>query len=111
MDSKIRQGTPHQLLPGVSNRHSLKNKKLGLAPIGRKSKQMFSQEEVDALREGVAKHGKGRWKDILLESQHVFQDRTTMDLKDKWRNIERMAQKERAREEAAAEDSEGGDSS
>ena len=52
--------------------------------------------------------GKGRWKDILLESQHVFKDRTTMDLKDKWRNIERMAQKERAREEAAAEDSEGG---
>ena len=103
--------TAPELLPGVSNRHSLKNKKLGLAPIGRKSKQMFSQEEVDALREGVAKHGKGRWKDILLESQHVFQDRTTMDLKDKWRNIERMAQKERAREEAAAEESEGGDSS
>ena len=46
-----------------------------------------------------------------MESQHVFQDRTTMDLKDKWRNIERMAQKERAREEAAAEESEGGDSS
>ena len=100
-----------ELAPGLSNRHSSKNKKLGLAPIGRKLKQLFSPEEVDALRAGVAKHGKGRWKDILLESQHVFQDRTTMDLKDKWRNIERMAQKERAREEAAAEDSEGGDSS
>ena len=40
---------------------------------------MFSQEEVDALRESRQAR-KGRWKDILLESQHVFQDETTMDL-------------------------------
>ena len=33
-----------------------------------------------------------------MESSHAFQDRTTMDLKDKWRNLEKKAAKERARE-------------
>ena len=48
----------------------------------------WTDEEVEALREGVNKHGKGNWKAILVEKRHVFQqERTTVDLKDKWRNM------------------------
>jgi hypothetical protein len=98
LEDLIPDKDPEPAPPGVANRHSALNKKLGLAPAGRKIKQPWTDEEVEALREGVAKHGKGAWKAVLVESSHAFQDRTTMDLKDKWRNLEKKAAKERARE-------------
>ena len=98
LEDLIPDKDPEPQPPGVANRHSALNKKLGLAPAGRKIKQPWTDEEVEALREGVAKHGKGAWKAVLVESSHAFQDRTTMDLKDKWRNLEKKAAKERARE-------------
>ncbi|KAJ7520596.1 hypothetical protein O6H91_19G012300 [Diphasiastrum complanatum] len=55
----------------------------------RRRHQKWSKLEEDTLRKGVARHGKGRWKLILQKHLDIFQDRTEVDLKDKWRNVER----------------------
>ncbi|KAJ7544551.1 hypothetical protein O6H91_09G082600 [Diphasiastrum complanatum] len=55
----------------------------------RRRRRKWSKSEEDTLREGVARHGKGRWKLILQEHLDIFEDRTEVDLKDKWRNIEK----------------------
>uniref|UniRef100_A0A7S0KDI4 Uncharacterized protein n=1 Tax=Micromonas pusilla TaxID=38833 RepID=A0A7S0KDI4_MICPS len=63
-------------------------KKRGWRGEGISPRISWTDEEVEALREGVNKHGKGNWKAILVEKRHVFQqERTTVDLKDKWRNM------------------------
>jgi len=50
----------------------------------------FTAEEERALREGVREYGKGSWAQILFAKHSVFSqnNRTQVDLKDKWRNIE-----------------------
>ncbi|KAL3517958.1 hypothetical protein ACH5RR_020547 [Cinchona calisaya] len=49
----------------------------------------WSTSEEDALRIGVEKYGRGKWKIILNEYRDVFEERTEVDLKDKWRNLTR----------------------
>ena len=44
------------------------------------------KEEEDLVR-GVAKYGKGCWKKILEDENFAFNNRTSTDLKDKWRNL------------------------
>ena len=42
------------------------------------------------MKSGVSKHGKGNWKDILNDSEFaVLRHRTNVNLKDKWRNIQK----------------------
>ncbi|CAN1179981.1 Single myb histone 5 [Linum perenne] len=53
----------------------------------RRRKRRWSAEEEAALREGVAEFGKGKWKIILESRRDLFDDRTEVDLKDKWRNM------------------------
>jgi hypothetical protein len=48
-------------------------------------RQFWSEEEVQNLKAGVARFGAGKWKTIL--SFYNFNNRTTVDLKDKWRNL------------------------
>ncbi|KAL6182005.1 hypothetical protein ACLB2K_043428 [Fragaria x ananassa] len=55
-------------------------------PKRRKNKRWSLQEE-DMLRTCVQKYGIGRWKCILEAHRDVFEDRTEVDLKDKWRNM------------------------
>lgn len=45
--------------------------------------------EEDTLRNGVQKYGKGNWKLILKCYSDIFEERTEVDLKDKWRNMTR----------------------
>ncbi|KAK1363710.1 MYB transcription factor [Heracleum sosnowskyi] len=49
----------------------------------------WSADEEDALRDGVTKHGVGKWRDILddPELSTALILRTNVDLKDKWRNM------------------------
>ncbi|KAJ1292557.1 hypothetical protein BS78_02G401000 [Paspalum vaginatum] len=54
-----------------------------------KMRKKWSEIEEKTLLEGVKKHGKGNWKDIKLAYPDVFQGRSTVDLKDKFRNMER----------------------
>ncbi|KAG8388405.1 hypothetical protein BUALT_Bualt02G0122500 [Buddleja alternifolia] len=52
-------------------------------------KLKWTTEEEEALKAGVAKHGVGKWKNILVDSQfaHKLTNRSNVDLKDKWRNL------------------------
>ncbi|KAJ8769299.1 hypothetical protein K2173_002503 [Erythroxylum novogranatense] len=52
-------------------------------------KQKWTAEEEAALRAGVVKHGRGRWRTILMDPEFsaVLHLRSNVDLKDKWRNI------------------------
>lgn len=55
-------------------------------PLRRKRKP-WSNVEEDTLRAGVKKYGAGNWKFILIKYKDIFDDRTPVDLKDKWRNL------------------------
>lgn len=52
-------------------------------------KQKWTAEEEEALLAGVAKHGPGKWKNILRDPQFApsLTHRSNIDLKDKWRNL------------------------
>lgn len=52
-------------------------------------KQKWTAEEEEALLGGVAKHGPGKWKNILKDPEFApfLTNRSNIDLKDKWRNL------------------------
>uniref|UniRef100_A0A0E0LQ77 Uncharacterized protein n=1 Tax=Oryza punctata TaxID=4537 RepID=A0A0E0LQ77_ORYPU len=54
-----------------------------------KTRKKWSEKQEKTLLEGVQKYGKGNWKDIKMAYPDVFEDRSTVDLKDKFRNLER----------------------
>ena len=54
--------------------------------VVKKKKRRFSEEETQNLIKGVDQFGVGHWKMILLN--YKFDDRSCVDLKDKWRNLE-----------------------
>ncbi|XP_078442436.1 uncharacterized protein LOC144712123 isoform X1 [Wolffia australiana] len=53
----------------------------------RRKMKKWTTEEEEALRKAVEKHGSGQWKFILQRHPEVFEERTEVDLKDKWRNM------------------------
>jgi hypothetical protein len=61
---------------------------------GRRANTYWSEEEASRLVDGVMKFGKGKWKVILAwgKSEDFFLDRNAVDLKDKFRNLEKYAQ-------------------
>ena len=50
-----------------------------------KCRNPWSDQETRALLQGVAKHGIGRWKMILASNENAFDNRTAVDLKDRFR--------------------------
>lgn len=52
-------------------------------------KQKWTSEEEEALRNGVKKHGAGKWRTIQKDPEFspVLSSRSNIDLKDKWRNL------------------------
>ena len=50
---------------------------------------MFTDAEVLNLVKGVERFGEGKWARIL--ETYKFDDRTSVDLKDKWRNLQKPA--------------------
>ena len=86
------QGAP--LLPkhlrkplGASRKHNVET--------GRRPVKRWPNEDVDKFIDLVHEYGEGKWKLILKagQEQGFFQDRTTVDLKDKHRNLKKMAAK------------------
>ncbi|KAG9143092.1 hypothetical protein Leryth_006351 [Lithospermum erythrorhizon] len=82
---------------GRSNRHSSRRRRVSPLNIYKepkvkqpRKKKMWSDVEEDTLRAGVTKFGHGYWKVILNEHLDIFQGRTEVDLKDKWRNMTRQ---------------------
>ncbi|KAI3760351.1 hypothetical protein L1987_50745 [Smallanthus sonchifolius] len=57
--------------------------------VRQRKKRRWTALEEDTLRTGVQKYGKGNWKLILSMYRDIFEDRTEVDLKDKWRNLTR----------------------
>ncbi|XP_059430282.1 uncharacterized protein LOC132163923 [Corylus avellana] len=55
----------------------------------RRQIKRWSLLEEDTLRTAVQKYGKGNWKLILNCFRDIFEERTEVDLKDKWRNMSR----------------------
>nr|XP_043616759.1 telomere repeat-binding factor 4-like [Erigeron canadensis]XP_043616760.1 telomere repeat-binding factor 4-like [Erigeron canadensis] len=54
-----------------------------------RQKHRWTMEEEEALIAGVEKYGQGKWKTIVDDPQFAscFSDRSNVDLKDKWRNL------------------------
>ncbi|KAH0789191.1 Myb-like DNA-binding domain containing protein [Histomonas meleagridis] len=57
---------------------------------GKRIPMRWSTIEIDALRSGVEKHGKGNWAKILGDYHTIFgpTGRTSRDLKKKWLGLE-----------------------
>ena len=56
----------------------------------KRQRRIWTQNELKALKDGVLKHGKGNWRDILNDPNFaVLSNRTNVNLKDKWRNVEK----------------------
>uniref|UniRef100_A0A9I9E0M6 Telomeric repeat-binding factor 2-like n=1 Tax=Cucumis melo TaxID=3656 RepID=A0A9I9E0M6_CUCME len=57
--------------------------------VRRRQCKKWSLLEEDTLRTAVQRFGKGNWKLILSSYRDIFDERTEVDLKDKWRNMTR----------------------
>lgn len=85
-----RQLPPQQQHPNPNRQLPPFDRKLKPSPtVSQKSKKKWSKIQEKLLLEGVEKYGKGNWKDIKMAYPGVFEDRSTVDLKDKFRNMER----------------------
>ncbi|KAI6251160.1 Telobox protein 1 [Erysiphe necator] len=49
------------------------------------TRKKWTEEETNNLLLGIHKHGVGCWADILHDSCFVFNERSSSDLKDRWR--------------------------
>ncbi|KAG7597368.1 SANT/Myb domain [Arabidopsis suecica] len=59
--------------------------------IRRKLHRAWTVSEVEKLVEGVSKYGVGKWSDIKRLSFSPYTHRTSVDLKDKWRNLQKAS--------------------
>ncbi|KAL2635841.1 hypothetical protein R1flu_007320 [Riccia fluitans] len=78
--------TAERTSPGIASRRTSSSQ---TRPQRRKPRK-WSRVETETLKNEVFKYGKGRWKLILANNVVVFDGRTEVDLKDKWRNLERF---------------------
>ena len=90
---RTKEKKERKLVPlGKANRHSKRALKEGASPRP-KQRVRWTEEETEALRVGVEKWGKGKWREIYAENEALFasRERTLTDMKDRWRNVERSA--------------------
>lgn len=50
-------------------------------------RRFWSEEETTALREGYKVHGKSRWNEIKHQFPYILRNRTSVQIKDKWRTM------------------------
>jgi hypothetical protein len=57
-------------------------------PTGRVQRRRFwTEEETIAVKEGVRTLGTGRWAEIKSDHEYILRNRTSVQIKDKWRSI------------------------
>lgn len=85
--ARIRAETPLPIAPRQPPGPKLHRRKIRWQP-----------DEVLALEAGVARFGVGSWSNIHQAYSHTFErhNRSQVDLKDKWRNLEKARAKSRA---------------
>ncbi|KAG7949304.1 hypothetical protein I3843_13G055000 [Carya illinoinensis] len=77
-------------LPSPKRKSVSPLKKYETANFARRRKvKRWTLLEEETLRIGVQKYGRGNWKLILNCYRDTFEERTEVDLKDKWRNMTR----------------------
>ncbi|CAG8439607.1 10894_t:CDS:2 [Ambispora gerdemannii] len=54
---------------------------------GRRGRRLWTEQETNSLIEGCRKHGVGSWSKILHDRNFHFDNRTSGDLKDKFRTL------------------------
>ncbi|EIE25560.1 hypothetical protein COCSUDRAFT_65304 [Coccomyxa subellipsoidea C-169] len=94
---------PNQVTPGANiggmlgpNGEPLTDGSMGKSPKNRtgggkrRRNGRWAEHETNTLIELVRQWGKGKWKKILEEGAAAFNNRSQVDLKDKWRNLERQ---------------------
>lgn len=88
LDELVKPSTVHRE-PSAhvsSLKHSPKSSKLKKSSeVHKKRKHKWSDAETKNLVDGVAKFGIGRWKRILMCPDYNFNQRSAVDLKDKFR--------------------------
>ncbi|KVH94146.1 uncharacterized protein LOC112518217 isoform X1 [Cynara cardunculus var. scolymus] len=91
IDSSSKDGSPARPhLPSPKKRAVSPLRIYKMEKLARKrKKKRWTTIEEDTLRTGILKYGKGNWKLILSTYRDIFEDRTEVDLKDKWRNLMR----------------------
>lgn len=67
----------------------------------RREAKKWTEKETVYLAVGIELYGKGQWAIILDKLNKHFNDRTSVNLKDKWRNIERYNQAKQLQKQAA----------
>jgi len=58
-------------------------------PEKKKQRQFWTPLETHALEAGVLRYGVGNWAEIKRQAAEIFVNRTTLDIKDKWRNLQK----------------------
>jgi hypothetical protein len=59
-------------------------------PEGRVQKRRFwTDEETMAVKDGVRRYGTGKWAEIKSHHEHILRNRTSVQIKDKWRTMTR----------------------
>jgi len=76
---------------GVRGFHDVFAGEAGAGKPKSKQHNPWSAEEAAALVEGVARCGGGKWAEIKKLGFSAIWGRTAVDLKDKWRNLVRIA--------------------
>ena len=71
-----------------SHDHSILHSEKNLSNVKRPGTP-WTQEEVDAIKDGLEKYGIGKWAKILELHKDIFakNDRRSGDLGDKWKNL------------------------
>jgi Myb-like DNA-binding domain len=64
----------------------------GYSQVSGRTKNLFTDEEVQAIREGVARFGVGEWQKIKVNSNGRLLARSAVQIKDKYRNMVRTGQ-------------------
>ncbi|PKA49583.1 Telomere repeat-binding protein 6 [Apostasia shenzhenica] len=62
-----------------------------MASVSKKHHRTWTVDEVSNLVEGVATYGVGRWSQIRQVTFAAYSHRSSVDLKDKWRNLVRAS--------------------
>ncbi|GAU18646.1 hypothetical protein TSUD_124790 [Trifolium subterraneum] len=77
-----------KLMERASSAHTFEwNDSIENLPLPKKKKRRWTSLEEETLRAGVKMFGEGSWSAIREFYSNIFEFRSAVDLKDKWRNL------------------------